>query len=219
MDRWATFDCYGTLIDWNGGIGSVLARLFGDDRRDALLARYHEVEPRVEAEQYRTYREVLDLVTAELAAEEGRPLGDGEGTAMSESLASWPAFDEVPAALAEAKGRGWRLGILSNCDRDLLESSLPRLGVDVDEVVVAEDVRSYKPAPGHWQEFFERTGAARDHHVHVGASLFHDIGPANSQGMPSVWVNRMGEQPEPRPTREISTLAPLPIVLDELVGA
>src|SRR6478752_9247200 len=94
--RWATFDCYGTLIDWNGGIRATLARLFGPGEADALLLRYHELEPQVEAERYRTYREVLDLVTGMLAAERGVELAAAEATAMSESLAEWRAFAEVP---------------------------------------------------------------------------------------------------------------------------
>src|SRR5579871_5787365 len=119
-DRYATFDCYGTLIDWNGGIRTTLARLFGAADADALLVRYHELEPVVEAERYRTYREVLDLVTGLLAKERGQELAPADATAMSDSLADWPAFPDVPAGLAEAVGRGWRLVILSNCDRDLI---------------------------------------------------------------------------------------------------
>src|SRR5205823_5624414 len=112
-ERWATFDCYGTLIDWNGGIRTTLAALFGEADTHALLARYHELEPQVQAERYRTYREVLDLVTGTIAAERGIELAGSSRHAMSESLASWPPFPEVPAALAEARARGWRLVILS----------------------------------------------------------------------------------------------------------
>jgi 2-haloacid dehalogenase len=219
-DRWATFDCYGTLIDWNGGISTALAQVFGE-RADvpALLRRYHELEPEIEAERYRRYREVLDLCLAGLALELGRVLGDGETTALSESLAEWPAFPEVPESLAELKRRGWSLAILSNCDRDLIATSLPRLGARFDRVIVAEDVGSYKPEPGHWERFFELTGAESERHVHVGASLFHDMAPARAMGMDCVWINRLGERAEPVPDRELTDLAGLPDALDELVGA
>jgi 2-haloacid dehalogenase len=156
--RWATFDCYGTLIDWNGGISAVLAGVFGPDADvPRLLHRYHEIEPEIQTERYRRYREVLDLCLAGLALDEGRVLGDGEAHVLSESLADWPAFPEVPGSLAELKRRGWSLAILSNCDRDLIAQSLPRLGVRFDRVIVAEDVGSYKPQPGHWNRFFELT--------------------------------------------------------------
>ncbi|HEY2790350.1 MAG TPA: HAD-IA family hydrolase [Gaiellales bacterium] len=218
-DRFATFDCYGTLIDWNGGLQTTLARLFGAADADALLRRYHELEPVVEAERYRTYRDVLDLVTGMLATERGEPLAAANATAMSESLADWPAFPEVPAALAEARSRGWRLVILSNCDRDLIAGSVPKLGVDFADVIVAEDVGSYKPAPGHWRRFGERHPDAAGRHVHVGASRFHDIAPASDLGLPSIWINRLGEPADPRADAELTELSGLPDALDDLLPA
>ncbi|MEP6642522.1 MAG: HAD family hydrolase [Gaiellales bacterium] len=218
-ERWATFDCYGTLIDWDGGIRSTLAGLFGGDEADRLLVRYHELEPQVQAERYRTYREVLDLVTGILASERGVELASGEATAMSDSLATWPAFPEVPAALGEARSRGWRLVILSNCDRDLIASSLPKLGAAFDDVIVAEDVGSYKPAPGHWQRFGERHPDAASRHVHVGASTFHDVVSATNLRLPTVWINRLGEPADPHAGAELTDLSGLPDVLDELLPA
>jgi 2-haloacid dehalogenase len=218
-DRFATFDCYGTLIDWDGGIRTTLARLFGAADADALLLRYHEVEPRVQAERYRTYREVLDLVTGMLAAERGERLAAGDATAMSESLADWPAFPEVPAALADARSRGWRLVILSNCDRDLIAASVPKLGVEFADVIVAEDVGSYKPDPGHWRRFGERHPDAAGRHVHVGASRFHDIAPASDLGLPSIWINRLAEPADPRAGAELTDLFGLPDALDDLLPA
>jgi 2-haloacid dehalogenase len=218
-DRFATFDCYGTLIDWNGGIRTTLARLFGEDDADALVLRYHELEPVVEAERYRTYREVLDLVTGMLARERGEELAADDATAMSESLADWPAFPEVPAALAEADRRGWRLVILSNCDRDLIASSVPRLGVEFADIIVAQDVGSYKPAHGHWERFAERHPDAAGRHVHVGASRFHDVAPASGLGLPTVWINRLDEPHDPRALRELTDLSGLPAALDDLLPA
>ena len=219
IPRWATFDCYGTLIDWNAGIERELERLFGGERAPELLARYHELEPELQAEAYASYREVLTRTLARLAQEEGRELSDGEAGALADSLPSWPPFPEVPAALAELRHRGWRLAILSNSDRDLIAASQAQLGVPFDATVVAEDVRSYKPAHGHWHRFFSNTGAERERHVHVAASLFHDIAPAAELGLTSVWVNRLREAAVPEPAREIPDLAPLPDLVDELVPA
>jgi 2-haloacid dehalogenase len=218
-DRWATFDCYGTLIDWDAGITATLADLFGADDAGRLRDRYHAIEPEVQAEAYRTYREVLDLVAAAIAAERGAALSGERATAMSRSLATWPAFPEVPAALADARGRGWRLAILSNCDRDLIATSLPKLGVPFDDVIVAEDVGAYKPAPAHWQRFDERHPDARGRHVHVGASRFHDIAAAADLGLPSVWINRVGEPADARAGATLSDLSGLPAALDALLPA
>jgi 2-haloacid dehalogenase len=109
------------------------------------------------------------------------------------------------------------LALLSNTDRDLIEASQRQLGVAVDLAIVAEEVGSYKPAHGHWDRFFEATTADRDRHVHVAASLFHDIAPARELGLKNVWINRLGEQAEPKPDRELTDLSDLPDTLDELV--
>ncbi len=217
-ERWATFDCYGTLIDWNGGIGDQLERLFGASARRRLLARYHELEPQIQAEQPAlTYREVLSLALERLAGEEGMDLLATESDALGRSLPDWPAFPEVPAALREARARGFRLGILSNSDPDLIEASMGQIGVPFDSVVTASELGSYKPAHGHWRAFEQQQGRLPD--VHVGASLFHDIGAATELGIPCVWVNRLSEpQGSYLPTRSIPDLGPLPGVLDELAA-
>jgi 2-haloacid dehalogenase len=217
--RWATFDCYGTLIDWNAGIGGELERLFGAEAAPRLLRRYHELEPRFETDGYRPYREVLSLAFEELLREEGLQLPEGEAGALAKSLPDWRPFPEVPEALAELRNRGWRLAILSNTDRDLIAASQKQIGVPFDLAVVAEDVESYKPAHAHWERFFEMTTAGREHHVHVAASLFHDIAPGKELGLQTVWINRLDERPEPQPDRELPDLADLPDTLDELVAA
>jgi 2-haloacid dehalogenase len=216
-ERWATFDCYGTLIDWNGGITAVLEQLWGVEQAPKLLERYHELEPEIQAEQYRSYAEVLTLTLEALAREVGFGIPEGESGLLVQSLPKWPPFEEVPASLTELRRRGWKLAILSNSDRDLIEASMRRLGVPFDLAIVAEDVHSYKPAHGHWERFYEITTADRKHHVHVAQSHFHDIVPANELELTSVWVNRRGEQGDPPPTREIPDLTPLPDTLDELV--
>jgi 2-haloacid dehalogenase len=219
VQRWATFDCYGTLIDWNSGIRAVLERLWGVERAPELLERYHELEPEVEAEEYRSYAEVLTLTLERIAQEVGYGIPEGESGMLAQSLPSWPPFPEVPDALRELRHRGWNLVILSNSDRDLIIASEKRIGVPFDLMIVAEDVRSYKPAHAHWERFFEHTTAEREHHVHVAASLVHDIAPAKELGLRSVWINRLGERADPKPDRELSDLSGLPDTLDELVPA
>jgi 2-haloacid dehalogenase len=218
VPRWATFDCYGTLVDWNAGIGAELERLLGAADGGRRLERYHEIEPRIQREQPGAlYREVMASVLAELAAETGTELPAEERDALGRSLPGWPVFREVPAALADARARGWKLVALSNSDRDLIEASLDSIGVPFDGAVVASEVGSYKPAHGHWRSFYESTGADRSRHVHVAQSHFHDIAPADELGIPSVWINRLGERAEPAPTRELADLTGLADVLDELV--
>jgi 2-haloalkanoic acid dehalogenase type II len=207
-DRWVTFDCYGTLIDWNGGIRAELARVFGEERADQQLERYHQLEPELEADGTRSYREVMTEAMRGLGAPEG------EEEALARSLPSWQPFPEVPEALAQASEQGWKLAILSNTDRDYIEASMERLGVPFDLAIVASEIGSYKPDLGHWHAFEERIGRAPG--VHVAASLFHDIGPANQLGLPSVWINRLGETPGPQPTREQATLAGLAGALEEV---
>ncbi|HZQ83071.1 MAG TPA: HAD-IA family hydrolase [Gaiellaceae bacterium] len=215
MDRWATFDCYGTLIDWDGGVRAELVRVFGEDDADAQLARYHELEPGLQADGQRTYRDVLTEAMRALGAPESEAHG------LADSLPGWRAFPEVPTALEGARGRGWKLAILSNTDTDFIAASQVQIGVHFDEVVVAQEIGSYKPNHRHWEEFFHRTRAPRDGHVHVAASLFHDVVPANELGLRSVWINRLGETAleNAQPTRELTDLLALPETLDELVPA
>jgi 2-haloacid dehalogenase len=216
--RWATFDCYGTLVDWNAGIGAQLARLLDTEGRDALLERYHEVEPRIQREHPDwSYRDVMAAVLAELASEAGVELPEEDHDALGRSLPGWPVFPEVPGALAEAHGRGWQLVALSNTDRDFIDASMRAIGVPFQGAIVASEIGSYKPAHGHWKAFYESMGADPARHVHVAQSHFHDIVPANELGIPSVWINRLGEHAEPAPTRELRDLNGLADVLDELV--
>jgi 2-haloacid dehalogenase len=201
MERWATFDCYGTLVDWNAGIRSVVG--------DELLARYHEVEPKVEAEQPSlSYRDVM--------RETLRRLEVADVDALGQSLPGWPVFPEAPRALEAARERGWKLAILSNTDRDFIEASMTSIGVPFELAIVASEVGSYKPALGHWRAFEGKVGRLPD--VHVGASHFHDVVPASQLGIPTVWINRLAEHGDPAPTREFHDLTLLPETLAELAG-
>jgi 2-haloacid dehalogenase len=200
-DRWATFDCYGTLVDWNAGLRAALGA-------DELLVRYHELEPRVQAEDpTRSYRDVL--------AETARRVG--VATSPADTLPFWPVFPEVPAELEEARARGWKLAALSNTDRDLIDESLRAIGVPFELAIVASEIGSYKPAHGHWLAFERQVGRMPD--VHVAQSHFHDVVPATALSIPTVWINRLGETGDPAPTRELPDLRDLADTLDELVPA
>jgi len=218
-ERWATFDCYGTLIDWHGGITAAFRRLWPDHDAQRLLARHHAVEPLVQEGRALPYREVGARTLRAVAAIEDLPLDQRDDYAFADSLPDWPAFPDVPPALRELRTRGWRLAILSNTDPDLLDASLKQIGVPVDERITAAEAGSYKPAPGHWQRFFERTGADRARHVHVAASPFHDLAAAGALGLQAVWINRIGELSDEPRAAELPDCRALPDTLDRLVPA
>jgi 2-haloacid dehalogenase len=215
-DRWATFDCYGTLVDWLGGVRATLARLWPDADPDELLRRYHKCEPAVQAGRGIPYRRVMAETLARVAEEEGRSIPEGEEDALAVALPAWSVFPDVPDGLEELRRRGWRLAILSNTDADLLDASLSAIGVPVDARIVASEVGSYKPAFGHWESFFRSTGADRAHHVHVAASLFHDLEPCAALGLPCVWINRQGESSDLPRAGELTELSGLADLLDDL---
>jgi 2-haloacid dehalogenase len=224
MERWATFDCYGTLIDWNGGIGRELERIFGAARSARLLHAYHEVEREVEHERpAASYRDVLTTALVRLAGREGLDLVPAEQDALARSLPAWEPFGEVPSALENTRARGWKLAILSNTDRDFIDASMKLIGVPFEQVIVASELGSYKPRLKHWQAFEERVGAPSGSqggaHVHVAASLYHDIAPARKLGLPTVWINRLGEEPEPQPDVELHSLVGLGDALESLAPA
>jgi 2-haloacid dehalogenase len=212
MTRWATFDCYGTLVDWTTGIRGEMARVFGKEQADELLRRYHKLEPELEADGSRSYREVLTEAMRRL----GAPVGEESG--LADSLPTWQPFPEVRPALAESRRRGWRLAILSNCDADQIAASKELLEVPFDETVVAGEIGSYKPAYRHWEEFYSRTNADPSRHVHVGASIVHDLIPAGALGLPTVWINRLDEDlGDAHPSRVLPDLEGLPDALDDLI--
>lgn len=212
-DRWVSFDCYGTLIDWEGGIADALLPLLPQPvDRDALAKRYIEVEAGIEGDRYVSYREILDRAGRALLREHGV-----EGRSpLPASLPSWRPFPEVPAALRELRSRGYKLAILSNVDRDLLDHSIANLGVAPDLAVTAQDCGSYKPAPGHWQTFLREARVTPAEVVHTGASQYHDMRPAAALGFRTVFVDRHGEELTTAPTRTIPDLSTLPETIAEL---
>ena len=217
--RWATFDCYGTLIDWERGIMDAFAGLWPDADTRALLATYHEIEPQVQTDSGAEYTRVLGDCLRSVADRHGLELRDGDRDALSTSLPEWPPFSEVPDALTELTARGWKLAILSNTDPPLLDASVRRIGVDVDLRITVAQSGSYKPAHGHWDTFFSATDADRAGHVHVAASLYHDIAPCAELGLRAVWINRLDETTDLPVAAELTDLRTLPDVLDGLVAS
>lgn len=217
--EWVTFDCYGTLIDWERGITDALLPFLpaGTDPK-ALAEWYIEMEAQFEAEGYHLYRDVLDRVGRRVLRSLDAAIGEDETSPLPPSLADWRPFPEVPAALRALVEQGRYLAILSNVDRDLLELSIGRLGIRPDLAITAEDSHSYKPAPGHWRQFLARSGASIERTVHVGASQFHDIRPAATLGFRTVFIDRHGETLETSPTRVLRDLSTLPDVIDRLAA-
>jgi 2-haloacid dehalogenase/putative hydrolase of the HAD superfamily len=190
-----TFDCYGTLIDWETGItrafAAAAARAGARVDPAAVLPAYLAIERVVEHETYRSYRDVLTESARRVGARLGLPL-DGEGAGfLPESVGDWPAFPDTNPALERLAAAGYRLGILSNVDDDLLAATRRRLTVPFEIIVTAQQVRSYKPAPAHWDEARRRIGDAR--WLHAAQSYYHDVAAARGLGVPVAWINRHGE--------------------------
>lgn len=220
-DRWATFDCYGTLIDWEGGMRAAFTRIWPDADADRLVRIHHTVEPLVQevrvGGQPLAYREVLRRSLVSISAIEGRDLPFGLDSSLADSLPQWPPFPDVTDSLAQLRTRGWRLAILSNIDPDLLPASIEQIGVRMDLTITAADAGSYKPQPGHWERFFERSRADRNRMVHVAASPFHDLRPAAKLGLKTVWINRLRAKSRAPRDAELPDLAGLPDELDRLM--
>jgi 2-haloalkanoic acid dehalogenase type II len=210
-----TFDCYGTLIDWERGIGEAFATAAAADgvRLDpvAALRAYHEHEPAVEAEAYRSYREVLAETARRVAGALGWALPAARAAFLAESLPAWPPFADTGAALGRLAGAGYRLGILSNVDDDLLAGTRRHFPVEFAPVVTAQQVGAYKPARPHFDVARARLGPAAGRWLHAAQSYFHDVRPACEIGLPVAWINRKAEPPggPARPAREFRTLTEL----------
>jgi 2-haloalkanoic acid dehalogenase type II len=197
-----TFDCYGTLVDWEDGIGSAFVREAAEDGivldRARVLGAYHDLEPEIESAEYRSYRDVLSSTAVRVAQRLGWPLGVERAAFLAESLPRWKPFPDTNPALQRLVASGHRLGILSNVDDDLLAETRRHLSVPFDVVVTAQQVRSYKPAHGHFEEARRRIGGAQGRAgdvrwLHAAQSFFHDVVPARALGIPVAWINRKGE--------------------------
>ncbi|GAC1664827.1 MAG: haloacid dehalogenase type II [Candidatus Limnocylindrales bacterium] len=195
-----TFDCYGTLIDWEAGILAALGSLLpygAAGAGDALLAEYASHEARLEAGPYRAYRDILGSAIASVARAHGGSPTPSEIARAGGSVVDWPAFADAHDALARLSTR-FRLGVLTNCDDDLFAASNARLGVDFDWVITAQQVGSYKPDERNFAALVERLGddgVTTDRILHVAQSLFHDHVPAQRLGFRSVWIDRRHDRP------------------------
>lgn len=216
-----TFDCYGTLVDWRAGLRRSLGSCFGEavaERIDELFDMYVELEAQVEAETYRSYRQVTAQTVRMMARRMDLTLPPGREAALAGSLPDWPLFPDTNAALVRLKQR-YRLGVLSNIDRDLFAGTSRHFQVPFDFVVTAEDVRSYKPAHGHFHRYLEKFGS-RETTLHVAQSLYHDGGPANALGIAYAWINRYGQPGDGAVAPDVSfpSLASLADIADESHG-
>ncbi len=188
-----TFDCYGTLIDWETGLSAALQALLEPrdvtTDRDALLETYARFEAEAERPPYRTYREVLAFAGSGVAATYGAEPTAAAIETFAGSVVDWPAFPDAPDGLARLRTR-FKLGVLTNCDDDLFAASNRRLGVDFDWVVTAQQVGGYKPAIANFEALFARLGLPRERILHVAQSLYHDHVPAKALGLSSIWIDR-----------------------------
>jgi 2-haloacid dehalogenase len=196
--EWLSFDCYGTLIDWESGILAyirpLLERKGSKVSADQILNLYSEFEPRRQEPPYRTYREVLAGVMRDFAAEFHVEVTDEEARGLPDSIRDWEPFPDTVAALGELKSR-CKLAVLSNIDDDLFRFTAPKLGVGLDAVVTAQQVGSYKPSLQNFAILLERLQSDKRRLLHVAESLFHDVAPARSLGIATVWVNRRQGRP------------------------
>ena len=196
-DRWLTFDCFGTLIDWRHGIRTTGELLF-PGHGQAFLDAYIALEAEVESEgSFKRYRAVLTETSRRAARQLGLDLKPDDATALVSTIPYWPPFGDVGAALADLRKEGWKFALLTNCDRDIIALTQRRLPASFDAVVTAEDVSAYKPNPAHFRLFQSTFGASADAWIHVAQSYFHDIKPTHELGITRIWVNRQGERDDP----------------------
>jgi 2-haloacid dehalogenase len=214
--RILTFDCYGTLIDWSAGLRQSFVSIFGVDflrHEREFFDVYVEEEARLEGETYQSYRNVLAASVAAVGRRLGLSVPSNKGILLAESLATWEPFADTNEALKRLKRR-FRMGVLSNIDRDLFAFTAKHFGIEFDFLITAEDARSYKPGRAHFERMLSREGPA-SHVLHVAQSLFHDGVPAQELGLAFAWINRYKQQNDTfvRPTLEVPDLKSLADVL------
>jgi 2-haloacid dehalogenase len=210
-DKWLTFDCYGTIADWNTGMGGALEKVVGRDA-DRLLGAYHQAELELEAGPgWMPYREVLTAGLASAARHEGITLPDGGEAPFFQAGPGVPVFEAAGPALTALREQGWRLAILTNCDDDLFATTRPHLPVPFDLVVTAQQVGSYKPDLGHFRAFADQTNVTAVSWIHVANSWVHDMLPAARMGLRKVWVDRDGTgHPAKLAERRVTSMRRLP---------
>jgi 2-haloacid dehalogenase len=208
--EWISFDCYGTLVDWETGICDAAARVFARHgvrrTRAEILAMFSDAEPKVQSSgEFLEYRTVLRDVMEIMAWEASIRLPRVEADSLPDSLPNWPVFPDAASALTMMQQR-YKLAIISNVDDDLFEGTAKAIGIDFDAVVTSQQAGSYKPDLQNFHLAQERLSTEKERWLHVGESLFHDIGPANRMGIASVWVNRPDRGGGSRRTDAVHTL-------------
>lgn len=215
-----SFDCYGTLIEWEAGILPVLRSLLANHGQrlsdSAILELYGEFEAKAESGPYQSYRKVLQAVVQAFADRLHFTASAAEIDSLHESVPEWPPFPDTVRALRELHKR-YQLVVISNIDDDLFAQTQKHLGVDFDGVITAEQAKSYKPALNNFQMALRALTLSPDHLLHVGQSIYHDVVPAQSLGISTVWVNRRSARPgigavrasEGRPDLEVPDLESL----------
>jgi 2-haloacid dehalogenase len=197
--RVATFDCYGTLVDWEGGLGAFLYELAlkhedqPDDNGRAMRERWEAIQFGIIQGEYRPYKVVLEESLRVWMEERGYPLNETEGEALVRAMRSWQPFPDTRPALEQARQDGLRLVILSNTDNDIIAHTLRQLEIPFDDVITAEDCRSYKPSMNNFEQALARIGEDPRQVLHVAFGFKYDIGPAQRLGMRTAWVNRRVE--------------------------
>lgn len=195
LDRYLvlTFDCYGTLIDWERGLLSALRPIFNNRgvtaTDDQLLEAFAEIESQLQSGEYKAYRQILRECVAGLGLRFNFSPTASEMEALPNSLQFWPPFADTTEALGRLKAR-YKLAIVSNIDDDLFAGSARQLGVSFDHVITAQQVRSYKPSHNNFERALERVGEPREQVLHVAQSVYHDIVPARALSLSTVWINR-----------------------------
>jgi len=196
--EYLSFDCYGTLIDWESGILGYLGPLLRSKgvsvTNDEILNLYSEFEPRQQEQAYRSYREILAGVVRDFAAHFDFSVSGEEAGGLAESIREWQAFPDTAPALQRLKQR-YKLAVLSNIDDDLFAFSAPKLGIELDCVVTAQQAQSYKPSLRNFETLLQRIPVEKTRLLHVAESLYHDVVPAQSLGIATVWVNRRQNKP------------------------
>jgi 2-haloacid dehalogenase len=197
-DRWISFDCFGTLIDWHAGFAAILRPLAGD-RTAELTAAYHEFERPLEQESpHRLYREVLKEGVARAAAKIGLSLTAAQTESLPQRWGTQPVFADVEPALAALRADGWKLAVLTNCDLNLFAQTQRGFRKPFDLVVTAEQVKDYKPSLAHFRYFSRVSGVEKANWIHAACSWYHDVAPAREMGIRCIWIDRdrTGEDPQ-----------------------
>ena len=213
-DKWVTFDCFGTLMDWQTGFRRAVASIAGG-RAAALVEAYHQAEHETQdAGPTRPYRDVLRLTMQRAGETVGLSLDDHDADVLARTWAEMPIFPDTEASLRQLHVDGWKIAILTNCDNALFAKTEATFPVKLDMLVTSQEVGSYKPSLGHFKEFEKRSGVARDRWVHAAVAWYHDMRPAQELGIKRVWVDRENTGQDPSIcTVHIHDMAGLPEVL------